>query len=292
MSSLFISTGGNELYKRIRDNPRFHSIKSFCEDLWKHYEPYSDLRFKEEFSIQPYPRFWEMYLGAQLLGMGCNLKPRKSGVGPDLHFEFEGKNVWVEAVAPAEGEGPDAVPKLNEHSGYKPIPDEKIILRFTNAISKKIDQLRSYIDSGVVDPNDTFIVAINGGNIEMHFFNFDDPLPLVIKAVYPVGDYSVTIDVESSKVVNEGFQVRLEILKNSGSSVSTETFLDQNYSIISGILYSSVGLLDLPNNPGDEFLYIHNSKSTSRLPIGWMGKGKDCWKVDDHLTLQENDKFA
>ncbi len=290
MSSLFTSISNNVDYLNIKNNHKFKPKKAYLEKLWEAYEPFADPNFKEIFAHQPHERFWEMYLGAQLLSMGCKLQPKSSADGPDFNFKLGEINVWVEAIAPGEGEGDDRVPTLDEHgkTPNKRIPDEKIILRFTNAITEKFNKFQGYIGQGLVSGRDARIIAINGGNIELHYFGFDYPFPLICKAVYEIGPYTVRLDVKSGQIVDEGLTKREEIIKKSKSPVPTGFFVDPKYSSISGILYSNAGLLDFPDSSGDELLYLHNKIASVQLSDGWMGKGMDYWRDNDNIHRQRN----
>ena len=56
--------------------------------------------------------------------------------GPEFYFLHDGCKVWVEAVAPGPGDGEDRVPDYC-YGKVSKLPDEKILLRFTNALDKK-----------------------------------------------------------------------------------------------------------------------------------------------------------
>jgi len=282
--SNILSTDKN--YLALRDNPKFSEYRNYCENLWKRFAPYADPDFPLEFSKQLQPRFWELYLGCSLLDLGFSIIPKSSSKGPDFHIVLDGRNIWIEAIAPNNGEGPDAVPDIYEHSGFDPMPEDKIILRFTNAITEKKKKLDAYIRSGIVSSNDIFVIALNGGGINM--LMFDGPMPTVIKSVYPVGDEVVTVDVVSRKVISDKYKLRFEIIKDSRKAVSTRAFINPEYINITGILYSNVSLGTLPSKLGDDFLFIHNSIAISKLKYGWLRTGKECYKEENQLLVMVN----
>lgn len=268
----------------LKDEPRNAKMKNLVQEMWKVFFPWADPNFPQEFSKNLHPRFWEMYLGTRLLERNFKLVPKKSSFGPDFQILLEGKSVWIEAIAPEDGTGKDAVPSIDELNGINPIPEDKIILRFTNAISTKIKKREDYIEKGVISADDAFIIALNGRGINMTLF--EGPMPAIVKSVYPVGDYSVTIDVNTLQTVREGYKVRHEITKASGSSILTNIFLNKAYSGITGILYSNAALWDMPTTPGCEFLYIDNSVADTHLELKWLGTGKYCYKEENHLTIE------
>ena len=143
---------------------------------------------------------------------GFDLQPRSSSHGPDIHLILDGENVWIEATAPSEGVGEDAVPTLDEHSGYVPVPEDNVILRYSSSISEKMQRLDNYIETSIVGPNDFYIIAINGARIEMSLL--DGPIPAIVRAVYPIGDQQVTIDKNKMEVIEERYATRRTIRKH------------------------------------------------------------------------------
>ena len=270
-------------YVALRDNERFSQLRAICEDMWRSFAQYSDPEFPRQFATHLHPRFWELYLGHQLLNLGFKLVPKASSFGPDFHVLLGDRSVWIEAAAPDEGQGDDAVPALEEHSKFDPIPEDKIILRFTNAVYKKKQKFEEYVRNGTVRPEDALVIALNGRSISMLIF--DGPLPLVIKSVYPIGGYKVTIDVKTRQVVQEGYETRFQIVKHSGAAVGTKAFMDDDFAPISGLLYSHAALWDMPAGSPHEFLYIHNSTARNPLEVGWLGVGRDCDRTGDQLLL-------
>ncbi len=258
--------------------------------LWEKFAPFADRSFSQEFALNPHQRFWEMYLGSRLLDIGFELQPRASDKGPDFHLIIDNSNVWIEATAPSEGVGVDSVPTLMEHSRFDPIPEEKIILRFTNTISEKKGKLLQYQQDGTVQPDDAFLIGICGGRIQL--IQFDAPMPSVIKSVYPIGEPKVKIDTMRMEIVEERYESRHEILKVFGSQVSTDSFVDPSYSGISGILYSDTTMINLPNDPDSKFLFVHNYLASVPMRKGWLKIGKDCWVDGNSLYIVQNKRCA
>jgi len=267
----------------LRDEPRNAHMKKLAQEMWKIFLAWADPNFPQQFACTVHPRFWEMYLGIRLLERRFQLVPKQSSCGPDFHILLNGKHIWIEATAPEDGIGNDAVAPIFELDGFIQVPEDKIILRFTNAIFEKIKKREEYIKKGVIDPSDAFVIAINGGGIKMNLF--ENKLPAIVKSVYPVGNFAVTIDKKTRKIVKESYQTRFQISKISGANVATNAFLDPNYFSVSGILYSNAALWDMPGTPGCEFLYIDNFVANIHLENGWLGIGNYCYKEENHLNI-------
>jgi hypothetical protein len=267
----------------LRDDPHNAQMKKLAQEMWRAFSVWADPTFPQQFACNGHSRFWEMYLGICLIERNFQIVRKQSSHGPDLHITIDGINLWIEATAPEESVGIDAVPSIYEHKGYEPVPEDKIILRFTNAISEKIKKREDYIKKGVIGSNDAFVIALNGGRISMTLL--EGPLPAIIGSVYPAGDYSVIFDVNKLEIIREGYKIRDHISKSSGSAVPTNSFLDPKYSCITGILYSNAALWDMPTKPGCELLYIDNSVANIHLKPNWLGIGKYCYLENHHLTI-------
>ena len=287
MNNLFIEGQeiGNRDYRALRDDPKNEKYRDHCVNLWSEFSPFADNNFSSAFADNLHCRYWEMYLGVSLLRKGFKLQPRTNTEGPDLQISLGDNNLWVEAIAPNEGSGPDAVPTLAEHNRFERVPDEKIILRFTNAISEKWKVLRKYKEKGIVSKNDYYVIAVNGYGIQM--LMFDGPMQSIIKAVYPIGDLKVTINSITMEIESEEYIPRYRVIKKFGANVDTNTFLDPSFSDISGILYSSASIFDPIDNLGDDFLYIHNSVADMKIDLGWLGFGTDCYVDGDELFMRK-----
>jgi hypothetical protein len=264
-------------YLVIRDNPKFAKVKESINEMWPKYKNFADKNFQKELSKNFQQRFWEIYLGNTLIENGFKLVKRGNREGPDFHILKSGKDIWIEAVAPNSGMGDDAVPAIEEFNFDTPIPEEKIILRFSNAIMEKYKKLLVYTSKGIIKNGDIFIIAMNGRGIQLNMT--EDPIPLILKAVYPVGDPIVNIDSLSNEKISENLELRLYIKKSSGTSIPVDTFLNDKFSGISGLLYSNVIFYELHNTPGSEFVLIDNYMAKNHFEKDWLKQGK-YWKKD------------
>ncbi|MFA5111444.1 MAG: hypothetical protein WC443_08575, partial [Desulfobaccales bacterium] len=134
-------------YRNVRDNPNnklyLREAKAFVESLWIRYRDLKDS--KNLYLKDPHcrtsalngflSRFWEMYLAVTLHDHGFKLE-RYGNKGPEFYFWHNNRKVWVEAVAPGPGINENRVPGCS-NSILKDVPEEKILLRFTNALDEK-----------------------------------------------------------------------------------------------------------------------------------------------------------
>ena len=243
MRSLWNIDGGNldVGYANLREarHTEERNIRTFLDAMWASYEPFADRGFRHGFARDPDARFWEMYLGCRLIKSGKTLLPfgeRRFDGGPDICVLDRERRIWIEAIAPGPGEdGPDQVRgpvPIGEGGGAEYAPTRQAQLRMTSALLTKSDAFESYLQSGIVTPEDVRLIAIGVGRFGIYLV--DRPLPTILSAVFPIGDQYVSIDRETLEVVDQGYGTSLEITR-LGSAIPRTAFLDQKYAPISGI---------------------------------------------------------
>lgn len=249
------------------------------ESLWGRYVNHADREFLVEIARQFHPRFWEMYLTCSLMDLGFQVVPYRGG-GPDVKLDFGSKCVWIEAVAPGPGIGADKVEEIEHSVEFFRVPEEQIVLRFQSAIGEKARKARKYLEDKTISPTEPFVIAINGYDIP--HARSDDEIPYAIQAVLPIGLPSITFDIKSGDPTHYGYENRRFIEKKSGSPVSTTSFYDREYSVVSGLLYSNVGAYNLLE-AGRDFVFLHNPLADNPLPLGWIDRGHEYWIEDGNL---------
>lgn len=271
------------------DHPIAIEAREFIDELWREYEPYADPHFVREIRSDFDARFWEMYLACTLLRNGYKID--SAGTGPDLRILGQERPIWIEAVAPTAGadDSPDRVPdiiSLSEAGGMQEVPVDQIILRYRSAIQAKRDAYERYLSKGLVDPNDAYIVAINGRRAAR--LRANPTMPYIVRSVYPFGKQYVTFDRGTLKTVDTGYKYQPEVIKASGALVQTDLFLKEEYGGISGILFSLVDPVNRPERMGDDFVLIHNFMAQNSLPLGFIGLGREYWaeEIDAGFTLR------
>jgi len=239
---------------------------------------------------------WEMYLGCSLLNRGFTLKSRKDlgKAGPDLCVSENGTRIWIEAVTITAGTGPDAIASLSdrENDTFHPVPEEKIVLRFCSAIRDKYCIYLRHLATGIVRPDEPFLIAISGAGpgVPIEYWAAGPEIPYAIQAVLPIGQYTVTLDRRTHKVVREGHAHRAYIIKLSGSMVPTNSFLDCTFSLISGLLFSNTHLIFSNELRLGKLALLHNSEPLHPINEGWFGAELE-WKLrkdkqNDNYVLQ------
>ena len=279
----------HKCYEHVRDFDLFANHKTFVEQLWQQFCPLADPDFLEDAKTHFPERFWEMYLAYVLMERGYKLD-KHGTYGPDFYFHSDNVTVCIEATVPGAGKGPDRVPPLSGTSdminqGLEPIaqevPEDKIILRFTNAIDEKRKKYDKYLADEIISPTDKCIIGINGGEVLPRLFD-EFSLPYIVKSLFPLGKFSVTFDRDFN-IVSSRHQYRPKITKSSGKDVPTNPFLDENYQGITGVLYNNVDAVNDPERAGDKFIFIHNPLARNPLPRNFFKFGTEYYVENDEL---------
>ncbi len=276
------------LWSRIETGSDYEIQRVALAELRRRYLPYADANFDRELQLSFGSCFWEMYLACALLDRGFPLVPKskRNSAGPDLCIGVDGNRIWVEAIAPRAGEGPDAVPALSK-GGW--IPEPQIVLRYRAAVEEKHGKWLKYVRSRIVSADEPYLVALNGFQIPHGNNAFPDEVPYQVQSVLPLGAPSVTIDRETGQVLKESFETRWHTQKKSGAQVPTGVFLDPAYAGISGLLFSSAHPLYLRATGIGSLSHLHNPNAEGQktLPRGWAQIGREYW-VEKNQLLQRS----
>lgn len=288
MDSFFQIGPASASYETVRDASDLAHVRILIDQLWAKYRPPADPHFLEDAKKHFHQRTWELYLW-HVLNFYCH-SPQKDGpVGPDLFFMSGGQRTWVEAVAPSRGTGPDAVPMLEvgETPIAQDVPEEAIILRFTNALQDKLRKYGEYRSKGIVQSKDRFIIAING--CEAKDYRGEPQVPYVIKATIALGDLQVSFDPTGVQPSRSRYQRRAVVRKQSQQSVSTDLFMKDEYRPVSAILYSPKDICNVPERIGSEMYYFHNPLAENPIPRGIFRFCREYWVDLDHESLKFRD---
>jgi len=267
----------DEMFKALRDLDHLRFPRHLVSEMWQDYSPYAEAAFAGEMRAKFHQRFWEMYLAVALMKCGKVLRPdecRRQNA-PDLCIEegYLGR-IWIEAIAPTQGDGPDAVPLSPLNKGYY-IAEEKIILRLTSAIAIKRDKLEKHTVAGRVRENEPCIIAVNGWLIpesDSHHY-----VPYIVKSVLPIGQRFAKLSGEPLTLVEAGYKYRRLVKKAKGEPIPTDSFFNPMYSSLSGVLFSRASAFYPQPSFGSDFIFVHNPEAMMSLPKGWLKCGTEFW---------------
>jgi len=281
-------------YIALRDRPELGERRELVERMWSSYWAYADEAFCTDLPRDCFSRFWEMDLSCALLDLGHSLCER-SGTGPDVCIEEGASRIWLEAVAPRAGSGPNGAPDLVADLIAREFTDDAYggvpgfgsqILRYRGAIKEKLAKYEQYLRSELIQPSEPYVIALNGFQVPGSIID-DDDVPTILKAVYPLGPPKWRFDFAKGEVTDLGPSYRGAVKTAAGSDVPTTIFLDQHYAGVSAVLYARCDVYNRPARPGGEFIVVHNREASNQLDRGWIRAGVEFWA--DHDGIERHD---
>ena len=170
--------------------------------------------------------FWEIYFSLNLVSNGLKLdsKEQSNNGGPDF---IANDKVYIECTAPQVNES--VVHTDRRHSQDA---DDIKISRITGAIEGKIKQYYKWKSKGKIKEHMPFILAINSGEISHETTKHQ--LFYMLQAVFG-GLY---------KCNSSGLWKTRKISKGNNKSIEANYFLNEEYSFISGIIFTHMSLFN------------------------------------------------
>jgi len=269
-------------YIYLRDKEKHAKRRLFCESMWQDFHSLADSGFVDEIGNKFQQRFWEMYLGCTLLKLGFQCRSADSG--PDVEVFDGDTSLWVEAIAPTGGNGPDAAYDAPPGVATR-VPEDEIILRLRGAVEEKHDKYLGYLENGIVKPGQPYVIAVNGRLIPSS--ETDDIPSYITKTLYPLGNHYGVINKNTMEIVETGIRHRPVITKRSGAPVYTTVFEDPAYAAISAVIYSRADAYNGPENLGCDFQLLHNPNASNPIPSEWLKVGRESWATETEIKEKD-----
>lgn len=246
----------NKIFSNNSDLPYTDTekIKENFYIIMSKYERYKDKHFDQEINLNKnkfHQRLFEAYMGYIL--NKSNIYFTSSEEGPD--FYLKDIETYIECIAPENCKGKNRINReISKASDIKMkvniVPEEKIMLRLTSALSGKIEKFRKYKKNKIIKEG-SYIIAINGALLPYYYV--EDNIPRIVKALYGVGHE--VIDINSN--ANNFLSKREQIKKNKKIKIEANYFRINDYSDISAVIYSRMKIESL-DKIEDEIIIINN----------------------------------
>jgi hypothetical protein len=161
-------------------------------------------------------------------------------------------------------------------------------LRTSSAFWTKAQKIGRYIEQGVIAPEDTRIIAISASRFGVYVA--EQPLPLIMTTLFPIGDAFITIDRDTGDVLEEGFHPA-PFIERERNPIPRTAFLDERFADISGVIWSRISLGNLSRRLRP-ITYVHNPLAQTPLPSNWgiwdrefvTAPQGDQWEANDILA--------
>lgn len=276
------------IYRSHRDHKSKADVKKRVELLWRQYAPIcpdNPEHFLNDAKAHFVARTWELYVAGALRVAGHHLVKAPSK-GPDICIQRGTKRIWVECVSADSGTGPDAldIHVGGDHRIYG-LDDRKIMLRITSAVSEKVKKIGGYIDQGIVGPNDPVAIAVTIAAIP-HADLEEVELPLTVRAVFGIGDFYMAFTPGSDGPPEPGHFHQPHLRKVRGADVPTTGFVDRSMDVVSGIMFSAVGIWNAPQKIGTDIGFVQNPNPRVRVPRNLLRFRRTYWAKDGLLHVR------
>ena len=276
-----------ELQELIGNHPSYDSYyvasgaiedrREHFDKLYSKYHPHTDRNFLSAVKHDFHGRTWEMYLSVVLLNNGIEIE--SSDVGPDILVKHEGKKIWIECVACQRGDKADSVPPM-EWNKIGTIPEEKMRIRIASSLADKKKVYDKYIEKEIIDKDDIFIIAVNGG-----MFGYPEyAYPRILQTLFAIGYPTLSFPVGGGEPVS-GVSRISQIKKEGGGDAPMDFFLNEDNKGISAVIYSNNTVLNHPGTSGQGVLLVHNPKAKNPLSDVVLDFLKT-YKVDERGGIQ------
>ncbi|MBL8854420.1 MAG: hypothetical protein JNK57_10650 [Planctomycetaceae bacterium] len=319
--SLFDSLAESKSFENSEHDRDFLYMESLSDNdparvfLESLYDRFSKLdliepNFLAELRRQFHSRFWEMYLACALADHGhkletlTNRKDRRKGEeGIDLKVLTASGTVWIEAVAPKSGEvgNPDSahVPESPTVHDLAELPNgeeissccvrsDSIVFRMTRAIQQKVKQQNSKIKEGHVSPNDPFIIAINGYDIQGTGSAI--PPSEIESTLFGIGNQSGSYNKHTKSIENQKYRAQPKRYKTkidstsgrklNGSPVDSNLFATETHGQISAVIYSRANVWNCPELLGSDFVLLRNTFAKNPIEKDFLKCGSVVTYID------------
>ncbi len=206
--------------------------------------------------------------------------------GPEFFVELDGRRVWIEAIAPRGGHGPDKVLEFPPGTAFN-VPTEQVLLRYTHALAEKRTKYLRDVEKGIVRSDDSYVVAINCR--EIPHARYGGVIPYALQAFLPFGPLTADYDLQTGKIINRYFTKRESISKLKGTKIPTTAFLDPSYACISAIIHSAVDAANAPVVFGEDLFILHNPIASRPIPTATFSRWRQYVFADNQIRMIESD---
>lgn len=229
-------------------------------------------------------RLSEILLAEWLWRSGFSLE--SGNEGPDFKARKNGVVIWLELITPCPCSQNGNINDITKEDLYIPSskdeyicrtePHEKRCLKWASSIKNKYDKLNGYLDSGLVNPKDPYIIVVNPRMLSPLHLDMKgiSGLPYPVEICFGIGPYQ--INYRDGSINN---QDRRHIKKNK-SLVPSNIFLDYTYTNLTAIIGIDLADRHLPIFC-DEYnsVMVYNPWEKDKIP-NFLFSTQEHWKCE------------
>jgi len=217
------------------------------------------------------------------------LPPAQRDTGPDICIRKCRRKIWIEAIAPSPGDDQnlDKVPDLFVGGDeMQDMPHRQIELRITGALSTKRKAFEKYRGEGIIDENDSCIVAVSACQFSLEAAG--EGLSHAVRAVYPFGDEFIGINRRTLDAVRfaHSYSSHIERAAKKGDPILRTAFQDQRFENIAGLIWSRLSIGNFLGQ-ADDLVFVHNQVARKPVPRKWVRWYEEFYAIDGGRKLRK-----
>lgn len=242
--------------------------------VFERLRPYLDRDFEKKLvEGQLGDRIAEMYFVDSLLNNNFSLEYRgRKG----LDIWIKNINGWGEFVCSHNN---DEMEKKNVLGKVRTVDEDECILRIIKVINDKRKKILNDLKNDVLNENDHIILFISTAQlIDPYPMNIKGEICSYVRSVFPIGKVVMNYNLITKK--SEIARNYEKFINVDGKMISHDLFLQEDYSIISAVVFSYQSIFqqyfnsEIPFKSGDDFIVVHNPLARNPIPIGLL----NCWQ--------------
>lgn len=204
---------------------------------------------------------WQLELTYILKQKFNLLSPKK--IGPDIIIENGYERIIIDCVS-SNISGKNKVKRIT--SGAETINQDVRKLRVIESITKKYNSYKKWIDKGIINTSDKFIIAVDTSNLpDANLVGY--PLVNIMKTIlYGYGKQVFVLNHETGSFEIK-YHKETEIEKYNKSRVSTNIFEDSKFGDISGIIWKNTNFFSEHSLTGKNLSLFKNPISNRKIDI-------------------------
>jgi hypothetical protein len=164
-------------------------------------------------------------------------------------------------------------------------PDRKVIFRIQNSFKNKINQYKRWKELGLVQPTDSFVIAVNGFQVDD--LGSADRYPYGVRAMFAMGSmvFSIPMNVKTG-VANTAeassyIQHQPVVEKQSGAPVDSACFMSEEFKEVSGLIYTHNYFNDTVRLEGSDIALIKNPHAQNPIDDLNLGFGQEFTRINN-----------
>lgn len=231
-------------------------------------------------------RLSELLMANWLWRNGFTLSSPPNGHGPDFLVQKGDHRAWLELHTPKPNglDEADLTPPRDGEFRVRDEPNHERLMRWTQGLQSKRQQLEKHIAQGIVKPGDAHVIAINAYllNPMWHYITGVSQHPIPLELGFGVGARAINWrpDKGFEKHFHTTFRPSVPKSEENPAPIDTHVFHDPAFNRVSAVLGVSLTDHGYEGKPYPSAV-VHNPNALHRIPSCWL-PSLEHWTGKDH----------